>query len=193
MVLTIPETHHPTLLTIKAKRLRLTTSNQEYHSPAELLRKQTSLKTALQKSLRTPFQLLFLEPMCGLLCVYSALVLGILYLFFGAFPLVFGTNHNFTLSQTGLTFLGLLIGGWIGVAFTPLIGKNYQRLIKNARIQTEEKGEEQPKKPDPEYRLPPAILGGVLMPIGLFWFGWTTYSSVHWIVPIIGTVFFATG
>lgn len=32
---------------------------------------------------------------------------------------------------------------------------------------------------EPEYRLPPAILGGVLIPIGFFWFGWTTYSSVH--------------
>jgi hypothetical protein len=87
MIFTIPETHHPTLLTVKAKQLRHATSNPEYHSPAELLRKQTTLTTALANSLRTPFQLLFLEPMCGLLCVYSALVLGILYLFFGAFEM----------------------------------------------------------------------------------------------------------
>lgn len=28
------------------------------------------------------------------------------------------------------------------------------------------------------------------MTIGLLWFGWTTYSSVHWIVPIIGSSIF---
>jgi hypothetical protein len=25
---------------------------------------------------------------------------------------------------------------------------------------------------EPEYRLPPAILGAVLVPVGLFWFAW---------------------
>ncbi|KAE8445120.1 hypothetical protein EG329_013722 [Mollisiaceae sp. DMI_Dod_QoI] len=46
---------------------------------------------------------------------------------------------------------------------------------------------------EPEYRLPPAIVGAVLVPIGLFMFAWTTYSSVHWIVPIIGSAIFGMG
>ncbi|GKU09420.1 unnamed protein product, partial [Fusarium langsethiae] len=46
---------------------------------------------------------------------------------------------------------------------------------------------------EPEYRLPPTILGAVLIPIGLFWFAWTTYASVHWIVPIIGSGVFGCG
>lgn len=25
----------------------------------------------------------------------------------------------------------------------------------------------------------------ILLPIGLFWFGWTSFSSIHWIVPSI--------
>jgi hypothetical protein len=129
--------------------------------------------------------------MCLSLCIYSALILGILYLFFGAFPLVFSTNHGFNLWQTGLTFLGLAIGMVAGVLTNPLWRRNYLRLITNANKNLKE-GDVQPK-PDPELRLPPAILGGVLVPIGLFWFGWTTYSSVHWIVPIIGSVFFSAG
>jgi hypothetical protein len=43
---------------------------------------------------------------CLNLCILSAILLGILYLFFGAFPLVFQNNHGFTISQTGLAFLG---------------------------------------------------------------------------------------
>jgi hypothetical protein len=126
--------------------------------------------------------------MCLSLCIYTAFVLGILYLFFGAFPLIFSTNHGFVLWQSGLTFLGLMIG-LVGALLTnPLWHKNYQRLIAKANANVPE--EKRSQRPDPELRLPPAILGGILVPISLFWVGWTTYSSVHWIVPIIGSIFF---
>ena len=36
-------------------------------------------------------------------------------------------------------------------------------------------------------------VGGVLIPIGLFWIAFTTYRSVHWIVPIIASVPFGMG
>jgi len=39
----------------------------------------------------------------------------------------------------------------------------------------------------PEYRLPPMALGGIVIPAGLFLYGWTAQSRVFWIVPIIGT------
>src|SRR5271163_3903646 len=42
-------------------------------------------------------------------------------------------------------------------------------------------------------RLPPLIPGGLLMPIGLFWYGWSAQYKAHWIVPIIGTVFLSMG
>lgn len=37
------------------------------------------------------------------------------------------------------------------------------------------------------------MVGAILVPIGLFWFAFTTYSSVHWIVPIIACIPFGTG
>ena len=36
-------------------------------------------------------------------------------------------------------------------------------------------------------------VGGVLIPIGLFWIAFTSYPSVHWIVPIIGSIPLGTG
>jgi len=36
-----------------------------------------------------------------------------------------------------------------------------------------------------ESRLYFVCIESVLLPIGMFWFGWTSYSSVHWIVPTI--------
>jgi hypothetical protein len=46
----------------------------------------------------------------------------------------------------------------------------------------------------PEARLVPAMIGGCLLPIGLFWFAWTAAPvSIHWIVSIIATVPFGIG
>jgi len=36
-------------------------------------------------------------------------------------------------------------------------------------------------------------VGGVLIPVSLFWVAFTTYRSVHWIVPIIASGFFGMG
>ena len=84
--------------------------------------------------------------MCGLLCLESAVLLGILYLFFGAFPLIFENNHGFTESQTGLTFIGLLIGMLTGISCDPFWRRNYDRLVRNNG-----------GKSEPEFRLPPTI------------------------------------
>ena len=37
------------------------------------------------------------------------------------------------------------------------------------------------------------MVGGVVIPISLFWFAFTTYKSVHWIVPIVATIPFGVG
>lgn len=37
------------------------------------------------------------------------------------------------------------------------------------------------------------IPAAVLLPIGLFWYGWSADKKVQWIVPIIGTVFIGIG
>ncbi|PYI25870.1 hypothetical protein BP00DRAFT_451724 [Aspergillus indologenus CBS 114.80] len=103
--------------------------------------------------------------MCLCLDLYSAILLGILYLFFGAFPLVFRTTHAMN-------------------PCNPLWVKIRERLIQHRQ----EDGSS-----EPEYRLPPAILGGILIPAGLFWFGWTIDPSVHWILPIMGSAVFGCG
>lgn len=48
-------------------------------------------------------------------------------------------------------------------------------------------------KPPPEMHLVPGQIGGVLAPAGLFWLAFTTYKSVHWIVPIFASVPFGAG
>ena len=182
----VPETYHPVLLRSKAARLRRETGDERWRAPMEQHNRSIA-QTVMWSSIR-PFQLLILEPMCLNLCLFSALLLGILYLFFGAFAVVFEKNHDFQLHQIGLSFLGIFIGMVLGIATDPFWHRNYQRLL-----QKREAAGGEPGGSEPEYRLPPSIVGAVLVPIGLFVFGWTTYRSVHWIVPIIGSAIFGTG
>jgi len=129
LALFVPETYHPIMLRRKAQKLRKDTGEERWIAPIEKSDKSIS-KTVLI-SLYRPMQLLFLEPMCFNLCLFSAILLGILYLFFGAFPLVFSNNHDFDLVQVGLSFLGLLFGMLAAVASDPLWHRNYVRLVKN--------------------------------------------------------------
>jgi multidrug resistance protein len=186
IVTLVPETYHPVLLRNKARKIRKETGESRWKAPLE--KSDKTIARTIAYSLMRPFQLLLLEPMCLNLCLFSAILLGILYLFFGAFGVVFKGNHGFTLSQTGLSFLGIFVGMIAGILTDPLWQKNYMRLIRSRETATGEVGGS-----EPEYRLPPAILGALLVPVGLFLFAWTTYSSVHWIVPIIGSAVFGMG
>ncbi|ROW02043.1 hypothetical protein VPNG_07665 [Cytospora leucostoma] len=45
----------------------------------------------------------------------------------------------------------------------------------------------------PEFRIPPMAIGTILVPVGLLWWGWAGEARVHWIVPNLGSLVFATG
>ncbi|KAK4077092.1 uncharacterized protein Triagg1_4059 [Trichoderma aggressivum f. europaeum] len=186
IVVLVPETYHPILLRNKARKLRKDTGDDRWLAPSE--KTQKTVVQAVGTSLQRPFQLLIFEPMCLSLCIFTAILLGILYLFFGAFPLVFATNHGFNLWQIGLTFVGIGVGMVLGMLTDPVWFRIRARLMAKLEQETGVPGGS-----EPEFRLPSAIVGSVLVPIGIFMFGWTTYSSVHWIVPIIGSAIFGLG
>jgi multidrug resistance protein len=179
----VPETFPPVLLRAKAVMLRKSTGDDRYKAPTEKL--QTSRGKALAYALMRPFQLLFFEPMCLALDVYAALLLGMLYLFFQAIPLMFETTYGWKMWQGGLPFVGIIAGMIVGALSTPLFARIKDHLLEPQEKQTGDIA--------PEYSLLPAIPAGVLIPVGLFWFGWSLSSNIHWIVPIIGASFFGCG
>lgn len=50
-----------------------------------------------------------------------------------------------------------------------------------------------PRKGRPEFRIPSMFVGSLLIPIGLFWYGWSAQARLHWIMPDIGITIFAAG
>lgn len=171
IVLLVPETYFPVLLRRKAQRLRKETGDAKWKADIEKIDRTIS-KTVMWSFIR-PFQLLTREPMVLNLCLLSALLLGILYVFFGAFPLIFEHNHGFKLYQVGLSFLGLFVGEVLGILSDFFWQQNNRRLMKKREAAGGEPG-----GTEPEFRLPPTIFGAVMVTIGLFGFGWTTFSSV---------------
>lgn len=88
IVLFVPETYSPVLLRKKARMMRKETGDERWAASIERMNKSVT-KTVMWSCIR-PFQLLFFEQMCLNLCLLSAILLGVLYLFFG----VSSTQHS---------------------------------------------------------------------------------------------------
>ncbi|KAH7882587.1 major facilitator superfamily domain-containing protein [Phlebopus sp. FC_14] len=172
----VPETYVPVILKRKASRLRKSTGNDKYYAPLD--KAEGSLASAVLVSCYRPFQLLLFDRMALLLDTWNALLLGILYLAFQAFPIIFQTKHNFNIEMTGLTFLGKTLIAAQASFTSRLFAREAAKFDGN---------------PPPEVRLIMGQVGGVLVPISLFWLAFTTYSHVHWIAPIIASAPFGTG
>jgi hypothetical protein len=52
---------------------------------------------------------------------------------------------------------------------------------------------EKHRESKPEFRLPIANIGSILIPVSIFWFAWTVEYHVHWFVTILSTFFYGIG
>ncbi|EIN05659.1 MFS general substrate transporter [Punctularia strigosozonata HHB-11173 SS5] len=184
LYLLIPETYVPVLEVHKARKMRKTTGDQRYYSATERKRAEgASLFHMILVSCYKPFELILFERMALLIDLWCALILGVLYLAFQAFPIIFEQNHGFSPQETGLSFLGIGLGMFMALASQP-----YWNRWAKRRAVTKYGG-----AAPPEERLIMGMAGAVITPISLFWLAFTTYKSVHWIVPIIASVPFGIG
>ncbi|KAF9892632.1 hypothetical protein FE257_001034 [Aspergillus nanangensis] len=188
IIVTVPETRHSIILQRKTKRVRKQMQKENLKSAESAHDVNSAHRKGLHQlfaiTLTRPFRFLISEPITLFSAIYNGFLYGLVYLFNEAFPLVFGPGkgHGFNGGATGLTFLGLAIGPLVAFCFYPLQERYYLRRVK-----------ENNGKGVPEARMWMARGGAFLIPISLFWFGWTSYRSVHWIVPIIASAFFGAG
>ncbi|KAJ4989838.1 Cycloheximide resistance protein [Stagonosporopsis vannaccii] len=132
---------------------------------------RASLKTMIAVSLYRPFHLLFTEPVVFWFSLWVAFSWAVLYLTLAAIPLVFQRNHGFSLQQANAVFAAMCVGALIASVlsiYQEKLARKHGKLVNT-----------------PEGRLYFACVESACMPIGLFMFGWTSASSIHWIVPTI--------
>ncbi|GKZ19451.1 citrinin biosynthesis cluster MFS transporter mrr1 [Aspergillus brasiliensis] len=172
----VPETYAPLILQKRAARLRRETGNEALHSLLDHSR--PTMNDIVTKYLLRPVMMLFLEPILLLITLYLALVYGILYLFFEAYPVSFEEVRGWTNAGiAGLPFIGILVGVLCGVALIIWQTKTRfaRKLAKHGRVV-------------PEERLIPMMVASVLLPAGLFWFGWTSHPSTSWGAQVVAGV-----
>ncbi|KAL4998589.1 major facilitator superfamily domain-containing protein [Aspergillus recurvatus] len=172
----VPETYHPVLLQRRAAKLRKETGNQNLY--AFLDHHKPTFGDIVRKYLFRPVQMLMLEPILILITLYLALVYGILYLFFEAYPVSFQEERGWTNEGVaGLPFIGIMLGVICGVALIVWQTKTRfaRKLAKHGKV-------------IPEERLVPMMVASVLLPGGLFWFGWTSSPNVHWLAQVAAGV-----
>jgi len=173
------ETYPVVLLERKAARMRKETGNENLTSAlADVKRKPAEL---FAWSIVRPLKMLFLSPIVAGLSIYQGVIYGFMYLLFTTFPLVFQGQYGFSTGTVGLTYIGMGIGSLIGL----IVGGGVaDATYKKKSAQGTWK---------PEYRLLPLVPSCLFIPIGLFWYGWSADAKVHWIVPILGTLFVGIG
>ncbi|KAL3457676.1 MFS general substrate transporter [Aspergillus heterothallicus] len=180
-----PETYAPVLLRHRAARLQKITGHI-YRSASDTSNNQPPHKK-LAVALSRPWILLFREPIVFLLCTYVAVIYGILYMLFAAYPIVFQQARGWSEGLGGLAFLGILIGILTAIAYAFPVYFRYKRKSSLARQQGH-------ARLRPEERLPDSFPAAVALPVGLFWFAWTNApTSIHYMVPIAAGVPFGFG
>ncbi|VDB86995.1 unnamed protein product [Peniophora sp. CBMAI 1063] len=174
----VPETYAPRILELRARRLRAEDPVNNQHLYAEAERHGLDITSFMDRTIKRPFVMLAVEPILLLITIYISVLYGILYGLFEAVPIVFSIKHDFTVAQSGLTFIGVGVGVILSCAIAIHKSRMYGALVKEWR-----------GHPPPENRLQGAMVAAPVMVIGVFWFGWTgNYPNVHWAAPAVSLV-----
>lgn len=170
----LQETHAPTLLNRKAAQLRKETGNEklytEFDDPDQSLWKKLEISTV------RPFRLLGTQPMVQLIAVYMAYIFGLFYLILATFPSLWEGAYHESIGIGGLNYISLGLGFTLGAQISARVNDIIYRRLK---AKNNDIGK-------PEFRIPAMFVGSVLIPIGLFWYGWSAQAHTHWIMPNLG-------
>ena len=130
-----------------------------------------TLAKMISVSVYRPFHLLLTEPVVFFFSLWVAFSWAVLYLTFSSVPLVFSTSHHFNIEQTSAVFTAMCVGALLSTVLSIYQEKIAMRYGKHSST--------------PEGRLWYSCIESALLPIGLFWFGWTSAPDFHWIIPTL--------
>lgn len=164
------ESYRVTILQRKAERLRKKSGNTEYRSKYESKKPPAVI---LKEAIFRPMELLLRSRVVLLVGISSALNMSLVYVVITSLSTIYDEIYHIRKDLLGLTFVGLGFGMIVGVQASGQFLDRYLKKQIKAGI------------PKPEHRIPPMILGSILVPLGLLVFGWTVYARAHWAVPIV--------
>lgn len=170
----VPETSAQKILQARARELRFQTRNWALHAKADEHR--IDARSILTVYLLRPFVMIVQEPILALMTAYLSFLYGIVYLLFEAYPITFQEARGWSPGIGALPFIPFIVGTLLGCG-----------LIAFSTATNFKKSLEKHGKVLPEQRLPPMIVGAIVLPIGLFWFAWTSDPHITWVPQVIAS------
>jgi len=175
----LKETYVPVLLAKRKAELESTEGCQYYYEGED----DRPLHVKLRQSFQRPLRILFTQPIVLVMGTYQALIFATTYSLYTQMTPIYGDGYGFNSMQVGLMYIFPGAGFLLAVLFlVPRIDDVYNFLTKRHHGIAR-----------PEFRLPLANVGSILIPISLFWFAWTVEYHVHWLVTISSTIFYGIG
>jgi hypothetical protein len=172
----LKETRGPVILARRAKM-----AGKAHNENAHITPQGPSISPAqfLYDTIVLPAYLLCTEPVVFFFTLLSALSYGIVFISTQSVTQVYMTNYNWQEDKAGLVQAAVVIGEAIGFLacvfqnhiysrFAGKTGENSESTVAEVRLYSS---------------IPASFLG---LAGGLFWYGWTSYASLPWVLPSIG-------
>ena len=175
------ETYPPKILKRKADHLRTSTGNAALKTEFE--HPERTMAATLRRAQIRPFRLLGTQPIVQALALYMAYLYGVSYLVLSTIPTLWTDRYHESIGIGSLNYISLGLGFFVGAQTT---ARSNDRLYRRLKRRNNNIGR-------PEFRVPVMIPGSILVPSGLFIYGWAAQYHTHWIVPNIGLFLFAVG
>jgi MFS family permease len=175
-LLLLPETHAPTIMNRKKRRLAKKTGQ------ADLYTVNDDKETLLQQCLR-PTKMLATQNLIQFLGVYLAFLSGVCFVHEYTFPTLWTDWYGQNTAIGGLHYLAIGLGLSTGALMTSFLNDWIYKLlcIRNGGVG------------NASFRIPVMFIGAFLAPIGLFWYGWTAELCYHWLLPDSGVFIYSIG
>jgi MFS family permease len=111
-LLWLKETYAPIILTRKAKRISIETSNHDLYTVYD--EKNTSVSQVLATALIRPSKLLGTQIIIQVLSLYIAYVYGLLYLLLSTFDTIWKEIYHQSIGTAGLNYISMGLGFLLG-------------------------------------------------------------------------------
>ncbi|GAB1312554.1 Major facilitator superfamily (MFS) profile domain-containing protein [Madurella fahalii] len=144
----------------------------------------SSLLTRLSANLARPVRLLLKRPVIQVIAILLALDFGIYAFLLSTFGTLYIDRYGESESAAGLHYIAISIGSTVAAqAGGHIMDWLYRRLRDRSPT----------KEGKPEFRAPWLAPGMILLPAGLFWYGWSAEQGISWVMVDFGAGIFTLG
>ncbi|KZM25858.1 uncharacterized protein EKO05_0009066 [Ascochyta rabiei] len=180
-IIYIRETYTPVLL--RRKAAAQSNAAPPTIVPGSILGVWKDFASRLSGHLMRPLRLLFTRPIIQFIALVLALNFGVYCFMLSTFASLWINKYNQSELASSLHYISIAIGSTIaGQAGGHLMDFVYNKLSKRNGGQGK-----------PEFRVPYLVPGLILMPAGLFWYGWSAQYTISWVMVDFGAAILTLG